>query len=124
MASTISREPSSISSHGYLIPIGGAEDKLTQRLILNRFVRLCGGSAARIVVIPAASAVALESAERYCKIFTELGASSVNFLNIESRKQANDSACVHTIDDITGVFMTGGDQVKLVSLLGGTAFAS
>ena len=42
-------------SRGYIIPIGGAEEKIRNRAILRRFVELCGGAKARIAIIPTAS---------------------------------------------------------------------
>lgn len=112
------------TSPGYLIPIGGAEDKHVQRLILSRFLELSGGEAARIVVVPAASAMPAEIGATYHQIFTDLKAASVQVLDLRSRTEANDPACIEPLDAATGVFLTGGDQVKLVSLLAGTAFGS
>ena len=50
---------------GHLIVIGGAEDKIRDRVILSRLVALAGGSRARIAVIATASSFALEVGERY-----------------------------------------------------------
>ena len=108
------------STHGYLVPIGGAEDKTAERMVLNRFVQLSGNSHSHIVVIPAASTLPLESGERYSRVFKELHASEVDCLHVDHREQANDPSCVEILNDATGIFMTGGDQVRLVSLLGGT----
>jgi cyanophycinase len=105
---------------GYLMPIGGAEDKISQRLVLNRFVQRCGGSNASLVVIPTASSMSAESGSRYCKIFSELGARHVECLNIQHRHEANDPANSALLDNASGVFLTGGDQVRLVAHLGGT----
>jgi len=105
---------------GYLMPIGGAEDKISQRVVLNQFVKHCGGANANVVVIPTASSMAVESGSRYCKIFTELGVKQVRTLNIQHRNEANDPANSALLDNASGVFLTGGDQVRLVSYLGGT----
>lgn len=105
---------------GYLMPIGGAEDKTARKLILNQFVNLCGGPKARLVIIPTASAYAVETGARYCDVFGGLGAASVHCLDLRERKQANNPQEIEAIEDATGIFMTGGDQVKLVSFLGGT----
>src|SRR5437764_10561899 len=99
------------SGHGYLVPIGGAEDKTAERMVLNRFVQLSGNSHSHIVVIPAASTLPLESGERYSRLFTELHASEVDCLHIEDRQQPNDPSCVEILNDATGIFLTGGDQV-------------
>jgi len=105
---------------GYLIPIGGAEDKRMQRYILKRVVELAGGPNARMVIIPAASTLPGELGSMYSQIFTELGAASVEVVDVRDRTQANDGACLRSMDAATGVFLTGGDQVKLVSVLAGT----
>jgi cyanophycinase len=113
----------SAPQRGYLMPVGGAEDKTTRRIILNHFVQLSGGEQARLVVIPSASAFADDLGQSYCRIFTELGAAAVDCLNIQNRRQANAPELLPLFQKATGVFMTGGDQVKLVTLLGGTLIA-
>lgn len=106
--------------HRVLMPIGGAEDKRAQCLILRRFTALSGGSSARIVVLPAASAYARETGSNYCTLFTELGAAQVECLHIDNRTQANDPARAAVLKQATGIFLTGGDQLKLVALIGAT----
>jgi cyanophycinase len=110
-------------ANGYLMPIGGAEDKTNQRVILSRFVEVAGGNTARIVIVPTASSTPHETAQRYVTIFTELGAASVQAAVITERAQANDPESISGLDDATGIFLTGGVQVKLVSIIGGTRFA-
>lgn len=105
---------------GYLMPIGGAEDKVSQRLILRRFVELSGGSLARIVIIPTASVAPAELGVNYCEIFDQLGACATYCLDIKNRREANDPTFVSVLQSATGIFMTGGDQVKLLSIIGGT----
>ena len=58
---------------GTVIIIGGAEDKVRDRVILGRFVALAGGRDATIAVISTASSLGTEAGERYRQIFTELG---------------------------------------------------
>lgn len=105
---------------GYLMPIGGAEERTATGKILERFVTLSGGSEARIVIIPSASMFAAEVSAKYCEIFAALHAADIRVVDIRERQQANDPALSALFQDITGIFLTGGDQVKLVSLLGGT----
>ncbi len=69
---------------GFIIPIGGAEEKLSGRTILRRFADLCGGAEARIVIIPTASSIADTSA-RYEQVFTDLGVGHVASLPFEER---------------------------------------
>jgi cyanophycinase len=110
-------------THGTVIVIGGAEDKVRDRLILGRFIALAGGRDARIAVISTASSMGPEAGERYRAIFTELGAASVAPLHAMTRTQANDEHIARQVRDATGVFMTGGNQLRLSSMIGGTRLA-
>ncbi len=106
------------------MPIGGAEDKRASRTILTRFVQLCGASSARIVIIPSASSFPYESASTYETLFSQLGAAQVTRLHISDRQQANRPNDIALLRDATGVFFTGGDQLRLLSLVGGTGLAA
>ena len=79
---------------GTVIIIGGAEDKVRDRVILNRFVALAGGPDATIAVISTASSLGLEAGERYRAVFGELGVKHVRPLHAVTRPQANDEAAV------------------------------
>jgi cyanophycinase len=111
-------------SDGTVIVIGGAEDKIRDRIILNRFVTLAGGEDAIVVVISTASSLGHEAGERYRQIFTELGAHTVRPLHAMTRAQANDEKFVRAVLDATGIFLTGGNQLRLSSTLGGTRLAN
>jgi cyanophycinase len=110
-------------AHGTVIVIGGAEDKVRDRVILGRFVSLAGGRDARIAVISTASSLGPEAGERYRAIFTELGAAAVRPLHAVTRNQANDETAARIVRDATGVFLTGGNQLRLSSTIGGTRLA-
>jgi cyanophycinase len=105
---------------GYLMPIGGAEDKIAARAILTHFVQLCGDSSACIVVIPTASEIPEEVGPMYHGIFTALGVPDVRILDIRTREAADEAAKVALLDGTTGVFMTGGDQLRLATILNHT----
>lgn len=107
---------------GWIIPIGGAEEKENDRAILARFVELCGGADADIVVIPTASKL-LSTGPRYVEIFTDLGVRSVESMDFDTRRDADESSRVDRIERATGVFFTGGNQLRLATYLGGTAVA-
>lgn len=111
-------------SNGTVIVIGGAEDKIRDRIILNRFVGLAGGEDAVVVVISTASSLGHEAGERYREIFTELGVRAVRPLHAMTRAQANDETFTRAVDDATGIFLTGGNQLRLSSTLGGTRLAN
>jgi cyanophycinase len=106
---------------GHLLIIGGAEDKLRQRQILARFVSLAGGVDARVVVISTASSLGDEATELYLSLFRQLGITDVRGMRPLVRDDANDRRLVSMLDDATAIFMTGGNQLRLSSVIGGTA---
>jgi cyanophycinase len=110
-------------TEGSVIIIGGAEDKVRDRVILNRFVTLAGGTDATIVVISTASSLGELAGERYKAIFGELGVKHVRPLHAVTRPQANDETSALTVRDATGIFLTGGNQLRLASTIGGTRLA-
>lgn len=108
---------------GTLFAIGGAEAKLRRRTVLRAFLAAAGGTQARIVVVPSASSLGPEVVEVYEAVFTTLGAASVIAARPESRADARDPELSALLDDATGVFMTGGNQLKLSNFIIGTPFA-
>jgi cyanophycinase len=100
--------------------IGGAEDKLKDRVILDRFVSMAGGPTARIAVISTASSLGDAATELYRELFTHLGAESVSGLRPVIREEANEPSAAGVIDEATGVFLTGGNQLRLASVVSGT----
>jgi cyanophycinase len=109
---------------GHLVVIGGGEDRERDKLILRRFVELAGGTRARIVVLTAASQHPDEMWKIYDDAFGELDVRERVALTIESREDANDERQAAIVRAATGVFMTGGDQKRLLALIGGTAIDS
>ena len=110
------------AGRGPLMIIGGAEDKLRRRTVLTEFVRAAGGPQARIAVVATASSLGPEVIEVYDAIFSKLGAAEVVSARPESREEASDPAFVDVLDDVTGIFMTGGNQLKLSGVISGTPF--
>jgi cyanophycinase len=100
--------------------IGGAEDKLRQRTILKEFVALSGGADARIALVPTASSLGDEVVEVYDALFRRLGAGEVVPVRPESREEAHDPDLVKALAEATGIFMTGGNQLKLSAIISGT----
>lgn len=107
---------------GWIVPIGGAEEKENDPAILKRFVRLCGGKEADLVVIPTASRMD-DTGERYEKIFDEIGVKRVKALNFREREDGSKDKWLERIERASGVFFTGGDQLRLSTILGGTPAA-
>jgi cyanophycinase len=107
---------------GPLVAIGGAEDKFRDRTILRRFTEISGGEDARIAIIPTASAID-DAGQRYKAIFLELGAASAEVLFVGRREDANTDELVSLVKQSTGIFLTGGNQIRVASILGGTRVA-
>ncbi|MEO9323802.1 cyanophycinase [Nocardioides sp. C4-1] len=105
---------------GPLMIIGGAEDKLRRRTILKQFVAECGGPDARIAVVPTASSLGPEVVDVYDALFRREGAADVVAIRPESRDEAHDPDLVKQLADVSGVFMTGGNQLKLSAIVSGT----
>ena len=103
--------------------IGGAEDKIRDRVILNRFTTLAGGSDGVVVVISTASSLGHLAGERYREVFAGLGIGTVRPLHAMTRAQANDETFARQLRDATGIFLTGGNQLRLSSTIGGTLLA-
>jgi cyanophycinase len=118
----VASAPTRRSQQGAVMPIGGAEDKDTNgdAEILNRFVELAGGKKAHIVVVPTASEDPDGAGQRYIDVFSGLGVKDVEVLPVYERRDANSDATIEMIQRASGIFISGGAQSKLVSLLTGT----
>lgn len=109
-------------SRGYIIPIGGAEQKIRDRDVLRRFVEICGGSSAHIAIIPTASQLD-ETGPRYEKIFEDLGTKEAFSLPFQERADCRRDDWLQKLESADGVFMTGGNQLRLSTTIGGTPVA-
>jgi cyanophycinase len=116
--------PPHVTHPGLLIAIGGAEDKTRERVILRYFLEAAGGPDANIVVLATASERP-ETGERYADLFLALRAETVEVLKIDSREEAMAAGpeAHDLLEYATGLFLTGGSQLKLSSALGGTEIA-
>jgi cyanophycinase len=109
-------------ARGYVIPIGGAEERTGSMRVLRRFAKLCGGRSAQIVIIPTASSLP-DTGERYIEIFTKIGVSRAISLPVSERADADREEYIEQFNGATGIFMTGGNQLRLSTILGGTLMA-
>ncbi|HBG75999.1 MAG TPA: cyanophycinase, partial [Clostridiales bacterium] len=105
---------------GTLIIIGGAEDKEKDCTILTKVAELSGEEAGKIVILTVATEFPSEVGKEYKKLFSRLHVSNIDALHIETREDADDPATLHRLEGATCVFFTGGDQLKITSLIGGT----
>ncbi len=109
-------------SRGFIIPIGGAEDHTRDPAILQRFVDLCGGSEARIAIIPTASSLA-DTGSRYEEAFRSLGVRRTRSVPFETRQDCESEPWLDTLRRATGIYLTGGNQLRLSTTIGGTSAA-
>ena len=116
--------------HGTLIAIGGHEDKsrspgddpeaeAAPDSILRRFVQELRGHGP-VLVVPIASQEPVEAAKDYVSIFRSLKVARVEVVDFSERAQAADEAALALLDEAAGIMFTGGDQLRLTALLGGT----
>jgi cyanophycinase len=108
---------------GRILAIGGAEDPDEDHMeILPYFVRMCGGSEARIIVCGAPSEKPDEKERTYDKLFQKIGVASVLHAEVRERHDADRPELLDAARTATGIFFTGGDQLRLTALIAGTKF--
>ncbi|MBD1397765.1 cyanophycinase [Pontibacter sp. JH31] len=119
---------------GKVLAIGGKESKTTEEEtevqeqnvnfiaeeIQKRFVEELKGENPLIAVIPTASNDPVGAAKDYEKLFAKLGVKNIEVINIKSRTEASDPAYLKILEKAAGVMFTGGDQLRLTAILGGT----
>lgn len=105
---------------GNLLIIGGAEDKQRDCKILKYFYTEAGGREARISIITAASEKAEQAGLPYAELFNRFGCQNVEIINIYSREDANLPDISEKIKSSSGIFFTGGDQLRITGMIGGT----
>ena len=104
-----------------LLVIGGAEDPDEDDMtILPHLVEMAGGKKARIVICSSPSENPEEKVDTYGELFRKLGVQEVIGAPITERNQANTPEIVEAIQRATAVFFTGGDQLRLTTLVAGT----
>ncbi len=108
-------------SPGRLLIIGGAEDRCCGAGLLERFVELCGGEQARIVLVTTATNMPEEVLAEYERVFRKLGVDQTSELRLRGRGDADGDDAAALLSDATGIFFSGGDQAKLRTLVGSRA---
>ena len=107
---------------GYIVPVGGAEDKVGPAEILRRFVAVSGGKNARIAIIPTASRQA-DTGKRYEKLFKGIGVEEARAIPFAERADASREEWLKMLETASGIFLTGGNQLRISTILGGTPVA-
>lgn len=109
------------STKNAIFVIGGAEDKVHGKEILQTFFQHSGGTDALIGIVPCASREPSLIGERYYRLFSDMGAREIKVLDVRDRSGADDSVYRDFVEDCTGIFLTGGDQLRLCGLLADTS---
>ncbi|WP_439505978.1 cyanophycinase [Sediminibacterium sp.] len=122
---------------GKLIAIGGAEDKgsdlekgaifrnnlnFFELGILRRIVAEAGGSDASIEVVTTASTIPYEVGENYLDAFGKIGCTNVHIIHIRNREDAQKQEYIERIQACDCVMFSGGNQLRLTTIFGGTRF--
>ncbi len=126
-----------MTPRGKLIAIGGNEDKgkepegghnakvfggkFIEESILKRVVDEIGGTGKRVAVITSASSIPEEVGANYIEAFGRLGVKDIDILDIRERNQVK-MDMIKRLSKADGVMMSGGNQLRLTTIFGGTAF--
>ena len=103
-----------------LIIIGGAEDKKGSKEILREVCDKIDKLKDELVIATVATETPKEAGEKYKKIFKDLGVANIKILNVTTREEAHGQEAINMINKSSLVFFTGGDQLRITSILGGT----
>jgi cyanophycinase len=104
---------------GYLIIIGGAEDKKGESIILKQAPQMISKDDI-LTVLTTATELPKEVGDDYKDVFHRLGVKNIRILNINTRDDADNTENCEIIKNSKCIFMTGGDQLRITSILGGT----
>ncbi len=107
-------------ARGRLVAIGGGDIKEGDAPLLKEFVKLSKGPKARVVVMTVATDEPATAAAEYREAFRRLGVDDVKAVDVSSRADAMNEDSLEAIEQATGLFFTGGDQLHITSLVGGT----
>lgn len=105
---------------GSLLIIGGDEDREGEMRVLRRFVELSGGTDAHIAVITAASEIPGEVWDMYRSAFGRIGVTKLSHVQIDARHEADSPKILKCLAEAGGIFMSGGDQKRLLEMVGET----
>jgi cyanophycinase len=109
-----------VDGAGAVMVIGGAEDRLRDKVILQTFAGFAGGDEGHVVVISTASSLGEAATEAYRELFLGLGIGRVSGIRPEERAEADDPAAAALLSEASGVFLTGGNQSRLTQVVAGT----
>lgn len=107
---------------GLVVAVGGNEDKEHDLFLLRKIVALVKKTSVLIEVITTASEIPKEVGKMYQRAFDKINNTTVQFMHIRTREQAQEEQYIQRLKECDIVFFTGGDQLRITSILGGTIF--
>ena len=111
-----------MTARGSLFVVGGKDGRKKDRILLERFVDMCAGSSAHVLVITTASSEPQRHRKEYTAAFRKAGASKVSIFHPARRADADDPALLSALDRAQGVYFSGGGQCKLVKTIRSSKF--
>lgn len=108
------------TAKGKLVAIGGAEDKKIESHVLRRVLSFSDIADPVVGVITTASSIPDDVFEEYDAVFDRLGASEVLDIRVRKREDARDPEMIDMITRSDIIFISGGDQMRLTSIFGGS----
>lgn len=107
-----------LNSHPYLLAIGGGMELSHGSPLVKKFIELSGDNSV-ITILPTASEIGVEVGEMYKNFFSEYS-DDVEYFIIEKRIDTDNDELIDRLSKSTAIFFTGGNQLRITSLLGGS----
>lgn len=105
---------------GILIPIGGGEDTTGKKEVLSRVISECKKESPLICIITLATSKPEDAKKKYKEAFKDIDHTDVSFMYFDTREEADTEKHTELLKKSDAILFSGGDQLKLSSLLGGT----
>lgn len=118
----IERLDSAVIPKGLIVAVGGNEDKEHDLFVLRKIVGLIKKPSILIEVITTASEMPEETGKMYQRAFDKISNVVVHFMDIRTREQADENQYIQRLKKSHIIFFSGGDQLRITSILGGTEF--
>ncbi len=109
-------------SKGKLLLIGGGEDSTEEMIVLQELVKISGGNGAKIGVVSTASMHEREIISKYRNAFSKMGTPDAFHFDIRKQEEADDEKNLGALDNMDAIIFSGGSQMRLTTILGGTEF--
>ncbi|RHW35668.1 cyanophycinase [Neobacillus notoginsengisoli] len=113
-----------ILKNGPLLIIGGAEEKYHGVTILSKFVELSSKRIGKVGILTTATQIPEQVGNEYREVFEKHGVKDSVIIDVNSREMSEDPRIIETVDGLSALFITGGDQSRLTQMITGTKLHS